>query len=154
MKGAPKVVCPESTVELDAVVIGGKEVAVLITAKLLGLTISTNLTWNGHIEEVVKKASKLPPTHLILVYNTSVRSVIDYAVRVLYDALPPYLINELVGIEKRAMSIIMPGKNYKIACECLGETPIKHPWLRDHINSLCDKLFCGESLWPLCHGFE
>ena len=45
-------------VELDAVVIDRKEVEVVSAAKLLGLTISADLTWNAHIEEVVKKASQ------------------------------------------------------------------------------------------------
>ena len=33
-------------------------IIIIITAKLLGLTISANLTWNAHIEEVVRKANK------------------------------------------------------------------------------------------------
>ena len=115
-------------VELDALIIEGKEVEVVSTAKLLGRTISANLTWNAHIEEVVKKArkrlyflvqlkrAKLPPTDLILFYNTCVRSVIDYAVQVFYNALPQYLINELIHIEKRAISIIMPDTSYNNAC--------------------------------------
>ena len=45
-------------VELDAVVTDRIEVEVVSTGKLLGLTISAYLTWNAHIEEVVKKASK------------------------------------------------------------------------------------------------
>ena len=47
-----------SPVELDTVIIYRKEVEVASTGKLLGLTISANLTWNAHIEGVVKKASK------------------------------------------------------------------------------------------------
>ena len=45
-------------VEMDTVVIDKKEVEVASATKLLRLTISANLTWNAHIEEVVKKASK------------------------------------------------------------------------------------------------
>ena len=33
-------------------------IIIIITAKLLGLTVSANLTWNAHIEEVVRKANK------------------------------------------------------------------------------------------------
>ena len=63
-----------------------------------------------NIEEAVKNSSKrlnflvqlklakLPPTDLILFYNTCVRSVIDY-VQVFYNDLPQYLINELVRID-------------------------------------------------------
>ena len=82
------------------------------------------------------KRAKLPPTDLIIFYNTCVRSVIDYAVQVFYNALPQYLINELIHIEKRAISIIIPDTSYNSACEILGESPIVN-----HIDSLCDKLF-------------
>ena len=121
-------------VELDVVIFDGKEVEVVSTAMLLGLTISTNQTWNARVK-MVKKASKrlsclvqlkrtkLPPKDLILFYNTCVRSVIDYAVQVFYNALPQYLINELVRIDKRAISI-MSCTSYNNACEFLGEIPI------------------------------
>ena len=45
-------------VELDAVVMDRKVVEVVSNAKLLGLTISANLTWNVNIKKVVKKGSK------------------------------------------------------------------------------------------------
>ena len=93
MHGAPNLVCSESSwTGYDCY--RQKEVEVASAAKLLGPTISANLTWNAHIEEVVKKASKrfyflvqpkrtkLSPTGLILFYNTCVRSVVDYAVQV------------------------------------------------------------------------
>ena len=60
--------------------------------KLLGVTISNNLTWHAHIKEVIKKASKrlyyltqlkrarLPVEDLVLFYTSCVRSVMDYAV--------------------------------------------------------------------------
>ena len=44
MQGAPNFACPEPSVELDAVVIDRKEVKEVSTAKLLGLTISADLT--------------------------------------------------------------------------------------------------------------
>ena len=93
MHGAP-ISFSRNPVELDSVVIDKKEVGVASATKLLGLTISANLTWNAHIEEVVKKASKrfyflaqpkrtkLSPTDLILFNNTCVRSVVEYAVQV------------------------------------------------------------------------
>ena len=42
----------------DTVSINGNEIEVVNSAKLLGITISDNLTWNAHINEDVKKASK------------------------------------------------------------------------------------------------
>ena len=72
--------------------------------------IGTYCKCQPNIEEAVKNSSKrlnflvqlklakLPPTDLILFYNTCVRSVIDY-VQVFYNNLPRYLINELVRID-------------------------------------------------------
>ena len=43
---------------LDPIKVGGKDLEVVNSAKLLGVTISSDLSWNHHIEEVIKKASK------------------------------------------------------------------------------------------------
>ena len=59
------------------------------------------------------------------------RSTVDYGVLAFYNALPQYLKNELVRIEKRAQSIILPK-----ACEVLGITPIT-----EYHSQLCSKLF-------------
>ena len=79
-------------VVLDQVILYGKEVEIVESAKLLGVIISNNLTWHAHIKEVVKKASKrlyylvqlkrarLPVKDLVLFYTSCVRSVMDYAV--------------------------------------------------------------------------
>ena len=42
------------------IVVNGYELEMVTSAKLLGLTISSNLTWNEHLEisDVIKKASK------------------------------------------------------------------------------------------------
>ena len=37
---------------------GGKELEVVDSAKLLGVTIRSSPSWNAHINEVIKKASK------------------------------------------------------------------------------------------------
>ena len=49
-----------ASVERDfpPVVIDGVNIKVVESAKLLGLTISNDLTWNAHITEAIKKASK------------------------------------------------------------------------------------------------
>ena len=44
--------------DFPPVVIDGVNIKVVESAKLLGLTISNDLTWNTHITEVIKKASK------------------------------------------------------------------------------------------------
>ena len=105
--------------------------------KLLGLLINSNLTWNDHIIEVIRKASKrmyfliqlrrarVPSHDLVLFYKSCVRSVIDYSIPAFYNVLPQYLKNELVRIEKRAITALE-----------LGLTPIL-----EHYDNLCLRLF-------------
>ena len=68
--------------------------------------------------------------------SSCVLSTIDYGVPVFHNALLQYLKNELVHIEKRALSIILPSMSYNKACEVLGITPIT-----EHHSQLCTKLF-------------
>ena len=104
--------------DFPPVVIGGECIKVVTDAKLLGVTISSDLSWNAHITEVIKKAAKrlyfliqLKRAHasqkdLCLFYSTCVRSVIDYAVPVFHYVLPAYLMPALERVQKRAMRII------------------------------------------------
>ena len=82
------------------------------------------------------KEHEYPPSDLVLFYKAHVRSGVDYAVPVFYNALPQYLKNELVRIEKRALSIILPRTGYTSACGLLGITPIT-----EHHSLLCSELF-------------
>ena len=130
----------------DPVIIEGKEVELLTSTKLLGLTIANDLTWNDHVTVITKKASKrlyfltqlkragVPKQDLAMFYVSCVRSVIDYAAPVFSNGLPQYLKNELVRLEKRAISIITSGK-CNLAIE-VGVTPIL-----EHHYVLCSKLF-------------
>ena len=42
----------------DPITIEGKEVELVTSTKLLGLTIANDLSWNDHVTEITKKASK------------------------------------------------------------------------------------------------
>ena len=87
----------------DPVIIEGKEVELVSSTKLLGLTIANDLTWNDLVTEITKKASKrlyflsqlqragVPKQDLALFYVSRVRSVIDYAAPVFFNGLPPVL---------------------------------------------------------------
>ena len=73
------------------IVVDGKELERVTSAKLLGLTISSNLTWNEHISDVIKKASKrlyflvqlkrsrVPRHDMSTFYTACIRSVLTYA---------------------------------------------------------------------------
>ena len=130
------------------IVIEGKELEVVGSVKLLGLNIASDLTWNSHILEVIKKASKrlyflvqlkrarVPLQDLILFYTSCVRSVTEYAIPAFYNALPLYLKDEFLHIEKRSISNITAG-DCTVAHD-LGIRPIL-----EHYEILCQKPFKG-----------
>ena len=82
----------------DPVIIEGKEIE-LTSTKLLGLTIANDLTWNDHVTEMAKKASKrlyfltqlkragVPKQDLALFYESCLRSVIAYGASVFFNGL-------------------------------------------------------------------
>ena len=57
-------------------------------------------------------------------YTACIRSVITYAAPAFFYALPKYLKDELVQVEKRAMSIIRPGLPYQETIELVNIVPI------------------------------
>ena len=107
--------------EFQPILLNGKNLEVVKSAKLLGVTITSNLLWNDHINDIVKKASKRlyflvqlkrakrPLKDLVLFCTTCIRSVVTYAIRVFFYALSKYLQCELDRVQKRAFSIISPG---------------------------------------------
>ena len=51
------------------------------------------------------KRARLPVEDLVLFYTSCVRSVMDCAVPGFYHALPQYLKNDLIRLEKRAIPL-------------------------------------------------
>ena len=112
------------------------------------MIITSDLSWNEHINETVKKASKrlyflvqlkrakLPCRDLVLFYATCIRSILVYAAPVFFYALPKYLQCELERVQKRALSIICPSLSYD---EALNEAGI--PTIISYCEDICDKVF-------------
>ena len=114
----------------------GKELELVDNAKLLGITITSDLSWNTHVNDVTKKAAKrlyllvqlkrakVPCNDLGLFYITCVRSVLDYAIPVYYYSLPKYLVNELERVQKRALKIMYPSLSYDEALTHMKIAPL------------------------------
>ena len=108
----------------------------------------TYLTWNMHIDQIIKKASKrmyfliqlkwanVARHELILFYTSCMRSAMTYASPAFFYALPFYLKIDLENVEKRALSIICPGLAYRKALELSNIISIN-----DYTASLCKKTF-------------
>ena len=105
-------------------------------ATILGLQISSDLTWNNNICEIVKKLNKrlyflrqLKRSHvmsekLLLFYLTCIRPVTEYASPVYHHSLPQYLSFDLEGCQRRALRIINPGCSYDEALSMTGLVPL------------------------------
>ena len=122
----------KSQQEFEPILINGDALEVVENVKLLRLNISSDLTWNIHINETIKKASmilyflvqlkraKVARTDLGLFYSSCIRSIMDYAVPIFHYSLPKYLMHELERIQKRAMAIICPGHSYHEALDIMN----------------------------------
>lgn len=134
--------------ELEPIKVMDKDLEIVDSVKLLGLTITSNLSWNLHVNEVIKKASKrlyflvqlkranVPRKDLGLFYITCIRSLLDYAVPVFHFSIPQYLMCELERIQKRALSIICYNHDYTETLKCMNIVP-----LADHHKDICNTLF-------------
>ena len=130
------------------VLIEGKPILNVDKIKLLGVTINNKLTWKDHIEEVVKKAasrlyflvqlkrSNAPAVDIVAYYHACIRSVMDYACPLFYNALPKYLQDDLERIQKRAMAIVFPSLTYGDALASAGLETIQ-----DHQRTLTMNFF-------------
>ena len=96
--------------------------------KLLGVIISSNLTWNLHIDYICTKARKrlfslrllkrsgVPTKKLDTIYSSFVRPILEYACQVWHFSLTQKLIEQVEQIQRRALRIIIPTLSYN---ECL-----------------------------------
>ena len=106
---------------------------------LLGITISYDLKWNMHFDNLVKKASKrlfvirnlrranCPPHLLFRSYTSFIRSLLIYAYPSFCNA-PEYVHKKLFYFEKRAFRI-------------MGLDPKLYPSLKKSMDTICNKLF-------------
>ena len=111
----------------NPILLNGKPLEEVTSAQLLGMNLSSDLKWNFHVLELVKKAScwlyflrqlkrsQVKPEELMLFYITCIRSILEYACPVFHRALPRYLSEDLERLQKHALRIIYPGMSYNQA---------------------------------------
>ena len=95
----------------NPILLNGKPLEEMTSAKLLGLNISSDLRWNVHVLELGKKAScrlyflrqlkisQVKTEELMLFYITCIRSILEYACPVFHRALPSYLSEDLERLQ-------------------------------------------------------
>ena len=87
-------------------------------AKTLGVTISNNLTWSKHVDNIVSKAGKrvymlyqlkgagTSQNDLVKIYVSFIRAVLEYACHAWSTSLPNYLSDAIEMIQKSVLRSI------------------------------------------------
>lgn len=104
--------------EFDPIWVNHQTLETVKSIKLLGLNISSDLKWNAHVLELVRKVSTRPyflrqlkrshvaTKELLLFYITCIQSTLEYGSPVFHHALTSYLSKGLERLQKHAMKII------------------------------------------------
>lgn len=132
----------------DPVTVDGTQIQATTSSKLLGLIINNTLTWNNHVDSLIKKAARkiyllvqlkrvrVPVEDLVAYYCACIRSSLDYACPVFHYSLPQYLQSELESVQKRALACIFPRMPYR---EALGRACLTS--IRGHHEDIAKSLF-------------
>ena len=107
------------------IAVGGSVIESVESFKLLGVYISSDLSWSTHCDYIIKKSNRrlyalrklkacgVQDGELVAVYCSLLRSVLEYA-SVVFANLPQYLCMALERVQKRALRIIFgPDLSYK-----------------------------------------
>ena len=108
--------------------VNNQPIEVVKHAKLLGVTISSSLKWNMHIEDIIKKANKrlycliqlkrakVREKEIVQFIFSCIRRILEYAALVFHHSLPQYLVDDLERVQRRSLGIIFKCENYN---QCL-----------------------------------
>ena len=103
---------------------------VIYNVKLLGVTITSDLSWSAHITNITRRATKnlwvlirfknLGGTtdQLSIVYQTRIRTILEFAAPVFHSSLTKEQSSKIEMIQKKALAVIL-GKNYNSYEEAL-----------------------------------
>lgn len=133
---------------VEELTISDQSIETVESAKLLGVTVSDDLTWEKHILTILKKANSkvyylvmlkrfgAPIPHMLKVYNSHIRSVLEYACQVWHPGLNKGQSDMLESIQERALKIIFSKSEYTNNLEAAKMTTLKNRRLK-----LCKTLF-------------
>ena len=136
------------TPDVQPIIIDSTVVKNFPFVKLLGVTISSDLKWNLHVDNIVKKASKRIFSLIVLkrsggsckdllqVYKTQIRPVLEYACQCWHPGLTRGLSDMIESVQRRALRIAYPDCSYREALHKCGIDT-----LQCRRSDLCQKYF-------------
>jgi hypothetical protein len=114
----------KSELKINPIIINSETIERVENFKLLGIWLSSNLSWNFHIDKLIAKASQriyflkqlkrsgAPTKDLVTYYKAVVRSIMEYGCQVWNSGLTQEHITKLESLQKRSTNIILPGEEY------------------------------------------
>jgi len=96
----------------------------MCTFKLLGVIISSDLSWDSHVTYILHKVAKqmycinylvrsgVPTGDILCVYCSIIRSVLEYACAVWYPGLTKKLSQDTDRVQKRCLKLLYPALSY------------------------------------------
>ena len=106
----------------------GDDLVERVKFKLLGVWLTNNLSWELHVDKLLKKANSriyalhllkkagLNPSDIVHIYCSLMRSQIEYASPV-WSGLPNTLSDLIEAVQKGALKIAYPSLSYEEALE-------------------------------------
>ena len=107
----------DSIPEPPRIRIGDEEIERVDSFKLLGVLCQNDLKWNGHVDQIIRKANKslyhlrqcrksqLPTEVGLTTYISKIRPVLEYASPI-WAGLPDYLQQEIERVQARSLRIL------------------------------------------------
>ncbi len=135
-------------INVAPVVINGIGVERVKSAKLVGVTISEDMTWTEHVNVIhgrgsrrlyflrLLKRSGASPHDIIKVYTSIIRPVMEYACPVWHSSLTKSQASLLENVQRRALKIAYPDIDYESAMVTSGIVS-----LSERRTELCRKRF-------------
>ena len=96
---------------------------VIYETRLLGVIITSNLSWSAHVNDMTKRATQKlwvlirfkalggTTDQLVTVYQTRVRSTLEFAAPVFHSGLTQVQSRQIESVQKKACAVIL-GKDY------------------------------------------
>ena len=113
---------------LPYIYMNGNYIERVSQAKVLGVTVSSDLSWNVHVDEIISKARKrvymiyqfkragINQNDLIIIYVSVIRPIVKYACPVWHTNLLKYLLDNIEIIKKGVSKLYFQVISTKISC--------------------------------------
>ena len=136
---------------LPILAINGSMIERVSCFKLLGVYFNCDLTWQNHVDYILKKVSKriyfiyllmragINSSDVVSVYCSLIRTILEYASPVWHAGLTKTQSDRIEGVQKRCLKIVFPDLSYEEALfvsgiEKLSDRRDKHA--RDLFNDI------------------